>query len=251
MRNDYLAVLAMPNLLATQDYVCDDAWLAQFRQYAILPPEQPYTGNHRLGFYYQWLWQQLLTYHPHYVLLEEEVQLQWNKQTIGSIDFLVKNLLTQELEHWEVAIKFYLAFQNQWPGPNAKDNLDKKAARMITHQLALSDHPAYSTAFKHKPTQRRLIMQGRLFTAWPQQQMASTIATNPHAFNGYWCYQSDALSLTLKSLSKRQWIAPPLFEELTEYLSPQSITVPTQALDQHNTVWFIVPDHWPTHNRDR
>ncbi|GAL05455.1 hypothetical protein JCM19237_545 [Photobacterium aphoticum] len=45
---------------------------------------------------------------------------------------MVKNKCTGELEHWEVAIKFYLAWEQQWPGPNAKDNLDKKAQRMLS-----------------------------------------------------------------------------------------------------------------------
>ncbi len=250
LTKDYLAVLNMPSLISSYDYVCDDAWLETFRKKAQLPTPQKYLGNHRLGFYYQWLWQQLIIHHPDYELIEEEVQLHWNKQTVGSIDFLVKNLLTNDIEHWEVAIKFYLAFDNHWPGPNAKDNLDKKTARMIEHQLTLSEHDAFIQTFDFIPAKRRLIMQGRLFHAWPKPQQGSTININPRAHTGLWCYQSDAEDMILKTLTKKQWIAPPAFVELEEYLDPSQITVPTQAIDSQNKVWFVVPNHWPKHNSE-
>ncbi|MCG3864636.1 MULTISPECIES: DUF1853 family protein [unclassified Photobacterium] len=250
LTKDYLAVLNMPNLISSYDYVCNDTWLEMFKRHAQLPPIESYIGNHRLGFYYQWLWQQWIVHHPDYELLEEEVQLHWNQKTVGSIDFLVKNLLSNEIEHWEVAIKFYLAFENHWPGPNAKDNLDKKTARMIDHQLTLSEHDAFNAKFDEQPTQRRLIMQGRLFHAWPDPQQGSTININPNANTGLWCYQSDAVHLVLKALTKKQWIAPPAFAELDEYLDPDQITVPTQAVDRKDRVWFIVPNHWPKHNSE-
>lgn len=250
LTKDYLAVLNMPNLISSYDYVCDGTWFEVFNRHAQLPCIAPYTGNRRLGFYYQWLWQQLIISHPHYELMEEEVQLNWHKQTVGSIDFLVKNLRTDEIEHWEVAIKFYLAYNNSWPGPNAKDNLDKKTKRMIEHQLRLSEHDAFKTTFDEQPTKRRLIMQGRLFHAWPKPQQGSTININPKANTGLWCYQSDATHLVLKALTKKQWISPPAFAELNEYLDPKKITVPTQAVDKKDRVWFIVPNHWPKHNSE-
>ncbi len=56
--------------------------------------------------------------------------------------------------------------------------------------------------------------------------------------------------MILKALTKKQWIAPPAFVELEEYLDPSQITVPTQAVDSKNKVWFVVPNHWPKHNSE-
>ncbi|PSU97251.1 DUF1853 domain-containing protein [Photobacterium kishitanii] len=245
---DFHALLIMPNIVTDCNYSMSDQWLLQFAKRAIIPTNVSYHGNTRLGFYYQWLWQQLIIHHPDYSLIGEEIQLQWQQQTVGAIDFLVHNHRSDEIEHWEVAIKFYLNFQHQWPGPNANDNLDKKINRMLDHQLQLTDHPAFKQLNYHYPIQRRLIMQGRLFHAWPDSQSGSAITINPTGFKGHWCYCSQAATLTLKILEKRQWIAPPLFSQLTTTVEINDVTVPIQAVDSDNQVWFIVPDHWPRHN---
>ncbi|WP_235869165.1 DUF1853 family protein [Veronia nyctiphanis] len=126
-------------------------------------PLTRYEGGHRIGFYYQWLVQQLLTEHPTYKLLAEEVQVNDNGRTLGSVDFLVE-APGEEIEHWEVAVKFYLAYENQWYGPNAKDTLAKKQQKMLDHQLLITDTKAYQDQFPEmKPAHRRLLMQGRLY----------------------------------------------------------------------------------------
>ena len=253
-RNDINAVLTCPSLTCGQPFVADETWLFDFRAKATIPDHTDYQGNRRLGFYYQWLWQQLIAAHPDYLLVAEEIQLKWNKQTLGAIDFLVKNTITGQLEHWEVAIKFYLAFQNSWPGPNANDNLDKKTARMLEHQLALCDHPAFKQQLAPQfgqPAIKRLIMQGRLFYPHDKHSSGSGIAINPDALNGKWCYQSQAPGLQLKQLSKTHWISPPRYQDLNTYLDTDELSIPTQAVSPDNQVWFVVPDHWPTHNRDR
>ena len=247
---DFHMLLTMPNLVTTCDYAMSNQWLQQFSKRAVIPTAVSYHGNTRLGFYYQWLWQQLIIHHPDYSLIGEEIQLQWQHQTVGAIDFLVHNHCSDEIEHWEVAIKFYLCFQHQWPGPNASDNLDKKTNRMRDHQLQLTAHPAFEHLKYSIPTQRQLIMQGRLFDAWPETQSGSPMVINPTCLKGHWCYCSQASALTLRALEKRQWITPPLFSQLTTTLDIANVTVPTQAVDSNDNVWFIVPNHWPRHNRE-
>lgn len=260
--NDFNAVLTLPSLTNQQRFQIDDAWLTAFKSKAHIPNIEAYEGNRRLGFYYQWLWLQLINSHPDYALVAEEVQLNWQNQTLGAIDFLVKNLRTNEVEHWEVAIKFYLAYQGQWLGPNASDNLDKKTARMVDHQLRLTEHPAYQTVLQSQYgliRHKRLIMQGRLFDCIDDKQQGSNIAINPATVNGKWCFKHQAIALTKQhyqffTLSKPQWICPPRPSTSTQkkspYLELDQLTTPTQAIDQNDQVWFIVPDHWPLHNND-
>ncbi|MGF1686707.1 DUF1853 family protein, partial [Photobacterium japonica] len=195
LRTYFDAVLTLPPLLAGSSLIADKAWLDAFRQRAVLPLSLRYEGNTRLGFFYQWLWAQLIHHHPDYDLVAEEIQLHVDGKTLGAIDFLVANRRSGELEHWEVAIKFYLAWEKSWPGPNAKDNLDKKAHRMQSHQLQLSETPAYHqqcTSRFGQPTVKRLIMQGRLFEPIHGDGTGSAIATNPTAYRGHWCYAADS-----------------------------------------------------------
>lgn len=79
----------------------------------------------RLGFLYQDLCAQLFNAHPDYTIEAEELQLTDSGKTLGAIDFIVHNQRESTLEHWEVAVKFYLLFNQRWYGPNAQDRLDK------------------------------------------------------------------------------------------------------------------------------
>ncbi|PSW18845.1 DUF1853 domain-containing protein [Photobacterium sanctipauli] len=251
--DNYLArtsdcLLTLPPLLAGHADIADQAWFDSFRTRAVLPSAQAYQGNHRLGFFYQWLWQQLIVHHPDYTLVAEELQLQHNKQTLGAIDFLVKNKISGDLEHWEVAIKFYLACGQSWPGPNAIDNLDKKASRMLDHQLLMSQHPAYENQFAAKygtPKVRRLIMQGRLFYPCHSSDIGSAIALNPNVATGKWCYSAQAGKLNLRAIGKPDWIAPPTFEQLEDNPPLSQVTHPTMAVAPDNQIWFVMPEHWP------
>lgn len=251
LRHYFKAVLSLPPLLhSTHDtaLIADQAWLSAFRHAAVIPEQVTYNGNTRLGFFYQWLWQQLITHHPDYEMVAEEIQLHEAGRTVGAIDFLVKNKCSGELEHWEVAIKFYLAWEQQWPGPNAKDNLDKKAQRMLSHQLPLSDSATYRTQFAHQfgqPTVKRLIMQGRLFTPAYRNDTGSSIAINPAASFGQWCYANECERLALRAITKLDWIAPPRYALLSPTPSLSTVTHPTMAVAPDEQLWFVMPRHWP------
>ncbi|MCW8327568.1 DUF1853 family protein [Photobacterium sp. SDRW27] len=247
-RNTAGAVLHLPPLLTGHPFIADQCWLDAFRAGAKLPENLNYQGGKRLGFYYQWLWQQLILNHPDYELLGEELQLTVDKKTLGAIDFLVKNLQTEQIEHWEVAIKFYLAYEHSWPGPNARDNLDKKAKRMLTHQLMLSSHPAYKATLEQqygRPDVRRLIMQGRLFYPAHAGDSGSDIELNPDAAKGLWCYSQQAQTLDLRRIAKPEWIAPPSFESLKQEPPLTAVTNPTMAVAPDNQIWFVMPEKWP------
>src|SRR5690554_5676651 len=68
--------------------------------------------------------------HNSYHLLGNNIQLIEDNKTIGEIDFLLKDQITQEYIHLEFALKYYLKVQ--WKGqliflgPNVNDQLRKK-----------------------------------------------------------------------------------------------------------------------------
>ncbi|MGR5144565.1 DUF1853 family protein [Photobacterium sp. DNB23_23_1] len=248
VNNSLNAILKLSPLLAAHPFIADQEWLDDFASQAVLPNEVEYQGGRRLGYFYQWLWQQLILHHPRYELLAEEAQLTVNKRTLGAIDFLVKDLHSGRVEHWEVAIKFFLAYEGSWPGPNARDNLDKKANKMLSHQLMISDHPAfikqYQTQFG-KIERRRLIMQGRLFYPAFEGYTGSDIKLAKGATHGLWCYSQQAAGLDLRPIAKPEWIAPPCFRQIADEPVLTSVSNPTMAIAPDDKVWFVMPEHWP------
>ncbi|WP_230659206.1 DUF1853 family protein [Psychrobacter sp. I-STPA10] len=67
---------------------------------------------HRLGFHFEgllhfWLIDGFIhKCHP-FEVLAHNIQLYRDKQTIGELDFIIRNHQTNEIEHWELAIKFF------------------------------------------------------------------------------------------------------------------------------------------------
>ncbi|WP_117233389.1 DUF1853 family protein [Vibrio maerlii] len=209
-----------------------------------------YQGNPRLGFIYQHLVSYHLNTSNQYSIALEELQLNRdNGQTLGAIDFIVQDRVTQQYQHWEVAIKFYLLHQGIWYGPNAHDQLDKKLDRMLHHQLKMSSsdpflksHPDYHQA------EEKLLMQGRLYInpfsdeATPDECLGFPL--NKTQINGYWCYQSQwhQIEEPLYELEKPQWATGlDVFDSPIEELNGRF----THAQTKSGQFWFIVVDTWP------
>lgn len=211
-----------------------------------------YQGNPRLGFIYQYLCQQLFTLTPRYSAVSEEIQLNEQGKTLGSIDFIAKNRQTNEYEHWEVAVKFYLLHQGLWYGPNAEDRLDIKLAHMLNHQLPLStskifceNYPLWGNA---KP---RLLMQGRLYTnpfqpeTIPDECLGYPL--NRSQIQGHWCYQDQfpLIDEPLYHLDKPQWLTG-RDKHTARCLANNVKEGFVHCQSESGLFWFIMPRHWPT-----
>ncbi|SUP09810.1 type II citrate synthase [Vibrio metschnikovii] len=208
-----------------------------------------YQGNQRLGFIYQFLCQQLFTATPRYNAVSEEIQLNQQGTTLGSIDFIAKNRKTEQYEHWEVAVKFYLLHQGNWYGPNAEDRLDLKLNHMLNHQLPLSSNEAFC---KHYPlwanAKPHLLMQGRLYTnpfqpePVPNECLGHPL--NPSQIQGHWCYQhqQSLIDEPLYRLEKPQWLTG-RDKQSPRYQGEDLGFVHCQS--QSGLFWFIMPNDWP------
>ncbi|WP_153447454.1 DUF1853 family protein [Vibrio algicola] len=214
----------------------------------------PYSGNARLGFWYQHLCLQHFQSHPDYHVVAEEIQLNQNGRTIGAIDFILEHIPSKTVEHWEVASKFYLLFDGLWYGPNSQDRLDLKLNHMLTHQLQMSQHPSFKAhhgkfnapQFDHiKP---KLLLQGRLYT---NPFLAQTIPTtclghdiDASQINGHWCFyhQRDLIHESLYVLKKGQWLTGKDREsELLQQTNDQFVHCQSES----GRFWFVLPDTWP------
>lgn len=209
-----------------------------------------YQGNPRLGFLYQYLCTELLTHSGCYQLEAEEIQINRESgQTLGAIDLILNNEAGNQLEHWEVAIKFYLLHQGTWYGPNAHDQLDKKLDRMLTHQLKMSSCAEFLTQYpQYQDMSEHLLLQGRLYINpfSPEQVPSECLGyrLNQSQISGYWCYQSQwqQIGAPLYPLEKPQWATG-----TTEFENP--IEKPdgrfVHAQTKEGQFWFVVPDSWP------
>ncbi|MCL9782583.1 DUF1853 family protein [Vibrio sp. S4M6] len=225
-------------------------WQASPVQNVQMDWPESYQGNPRLGFVYQYIFSQLFSQANNYQLLAEEIQLNQNGKTLGAIDFIVNNLALNQVEHWEIAIKFYLLHEERWYGPSAHDRLDLKLARMLEHQLNMSTSDAFQQAYPQwENISKHLLMQGRLYTnpfanyPIPTTCLAETLCQS--RIKGYWCYQHQQhlIEEPLFSLVKHQWITG--LETFQTPAEPVSSSHARHYQTATGTFWFIVPDHWP------
>lgn len=210
--------------------------------------EDDYQGSARLGFVYQELCRRLFARHPDYRIIAQEVQLREGKQTVGAIDFLLRH--KEQTEHWEVAIKFYLLKEGLWYGPDSRDRLDIKLARMLDHQLTISNTPAFKSVFTDiGPVTPKLLMQGRLylnpFTPEPLPQHCLGHPLNLEQAKGLWCHQHQMKQIDepLYQLEKRYWIMgnPKLTIPVTQLPTDRAIHCQSAS----GQFWMIVPNSWP------
>lgn len=227
--NDLAWVLGSPSLIKANiktDQI-DKATLADYQSRLEELDKNPTPLNAlktgRLGVYFESLlafWLNDNAYQQRYRCVAHNLAVHdTNKQTLGEFDFIVANSTTNNtLEHWEVAVKFYLGVpqvdgSNHWVGPNKNDTLERKLTHLVEHQLRLSEHPAAQRLLHeslHKnlndttlaePTssieERRLFVKGQLFYHWRSNSQIETPfndplpALNPEHLRGYWYHQTD------------------------------------------------------------
>jgi hypothetical protein len=97
--------------------------------------------GHQLECYFQFLIE-----NSYYETLTSNLQIIVDKITIGELDFILRDTITNQLIHVEIATKFYLydpTFEDElkrWIGPNRKDSLLQKMDKLQKKQFPLLYH---------------------------------------------------------------------------------------------------------------
>ncbi len=172
----------------------------------------------RLGIRFEallsfWLKDQAGIWHD-FELLAQNIQLKDHKRTIGEIDFLIKNKLTSEIEHWELSLKFYLGEGQlqpfDWRGLNDRDTFGRKIKHTIQRQFNV-EHIEHDTLGKKSIQTRRAVFKGRLFYPDPQhdaaQQHVDLTWLDPAHLRGTWGYHLPASSIWRRA-ARREWLTP-------------------------------------------
>ena len=245
-----------------------NAWLGQ-------------RNDRRLGARFEGLWHYFLEQHSFYDVLTYNRQIFDGKQTIGALDFLIRDHFRHGVVHLELAVKFYLyvpgvpgASLAQWIGPNPDDNLELKYRHLLDHQLPLSGDSRTCRDLRQQgltlPDRQWGAMKGVLFRPLEHAQMAVT-APAPVITDcsyGWWLRSSDSRLLTerwprhqWRLMAKTTWLDPE--ERGDKLIDPQHldttllqqgpIMVTGTAATGHGERQrasktekvFIVPEQWP------
>ncbi len=130
--------------------------------------------DRRLGKYFETLWFYWFSNSPRYEMVGNNLQIIVDGETLGEIDFIVLDKVTDKLVHWEVAVKFYLGLGDtrkmcNWHGPNYRDRLDIKVDHLQQRQSMLSKDPRVEEWLRQKGLsidQCAVILKGRLYYPW-------------------------------------------------------------------------------------
>lgn len=237
--------------------------------------------HYRLGHYFESLYACLLQDLLGWNILARNLQIRVAGMTLGELDFVVQNPQTQKIEHHEIAIKFYLGYGGSdglppgWYGPNPRDRLDIKTARLLQLQSQRIHQPATADVLAQHgialPTHSRVFMPGYLFYPLPavphpasQRPVLPNNVPSDHS-QGQWLYLDNvatAASHTWVPLKKPHWLGPwcqpaapdnnatqQTLDEISTTNSPRLFAA-LQHDAEHN-LWietervFVVPPHWP------
>ncbi len=155
-----------------------------------------------------WFWLLDHAYHP-YELLGHSIQKIDGRKTVGELDFVLRNTATAEIEHWEVALKYYLAEGDfslpYWYGLNRSDTLSRKLNHFTQKQFQFED------ALGQNIQRRFCILKGQLYL--PEFSLRSPLPdwVNPARRIGHWGQYIPSGSEHYYRLQRHEWICPQEF----------------------------------------
>lgn len=228
-------------------------------------------GPMPMGRYFEQLIFFAIQHDSEYELLEENRQIFDGKITRGELDLILHNHRSGAIEHWEIALKFYLQIQNNSQpeymlGPSTRDNLGKKLEKLLGAQIPLSqideiqkDYPAIEP---------KLMVKGIFFYPWQQNWSLSEGVSTDH-LKGAWLSLETLASISDSSgkwllRKKPSWIGGLQFsndkslQSITEIAAQCSVAFAEKKGPQFisrfkllDGIWleesyfFVCPDKWP------
>ena len=227
-------------------------------------PLLDYLAQHcsspRLGLLFESYWHFFLREDPDTTLVANNVPVRAQGRTLGEFDVIYYCHQRRTHVHLELALKFFMATAtapepknslSYWLGPNSRDRLDIKWARMASHQLALVYAPESReilNEFGVDDFVQEAAVKGWLF------HHSQTIPIHPAIHSehpkGIWQTRSEFLEsedpTQWRYLSKPHWLgdwddSDPLAEKPLRLATERPIMVLTNSGQRR----MIAPDNWP------
>jgi hypothetical protein len=228
-------------------------------------------GAMPMGRYFEQLLIFALEKDPYYEVLASNVQIVDQKITVGELDLVIWDRLSEEKVHWEVALKFYLQVGNtghhdNFIGPSRRDYLGRKMTKLYKQQMPLAQHPKILKEFGPLPS--RLFLKGQLFYPFLKRGIPPNQGDGHADRHNYmsivefenWAQKDQGFLL----LKKPNWIGPAYTKDAKELLykntaiallkseiaridRPQLIAEMQTISDVYieKQRFFICPNTWP------
>jgi len=107
----------------------------------IIPNDFQIRENTLLGKRAEVFFLKAISEQKHYEVLASQIQLIENGITLGELDYILKDTVSNQCYHVELSYKLYLFDSNassglkQWVGPNRRDSLHKKWSKLQNSQF--------------------------------------------------------------------------------------------------------------------
>lgn len=224
----------------------------------------------RLGHYFEQLIFFWLQHSDRYMIFAKNKPLiTEKKQTLGEVDLIVKDAIKNIYEHWELAVKYYLAYttkgKTKYIGPNANDYFHLKLQKLKEHQCKiLESHEGKKFLEELEITniKPKLYVKGFLYYH-PKQQHIPYENINPKHSKSWWIYLKEAEDFLEDNqefaiVHKNQWLGTPdlpkdllqkkkcikcLHQELNK--SPRSLYLACYKNSKLMSHGFVVHNKWP------
>ena len=142
-----------------------------------------------------------------YKLIGSNIQIIENKHTLGEIDFLLFDKLTEKPLHVELVYKLYIydpGFSSEvdrWIGPNRRDSFSQKLSKLKSRQFPLLHRPEtfrYLQNFNLKPeaVDQQLCFKAKLFLP-ERKDLIEQDFINPECLTGNW--------FTMEEFMQKNW----------------------------------------------
>lgn len=149
-------------------------------------------------------------------ILVQNRQIIQNKETLGELDFLLKDPASGEIAHVEMIYKFYLfdpdtgtSELDHLIGPNKRDSLNQKLNRLHKKQFPLLFHPATRELLESLKIDPHHVVQKMCFKASvflpKQRENSSFTSINPETIAGFWIRASE---FTFETYGKNRFFIP-------------------------------------------
>ena len=191
-------------------------------------------GNQKLGLYFEKALHEWIAQEPKLALIAHNLIVRSKTNTLGEFDLIVRN--ENWIEHWEIAVKFFLGICNRknvdhWIGPNPRDTLARKLDSLQNRQIRLGENPDAKRILRQRGIEidrRRIIFKGRLFHPYKVFKMSRFEVPediNPLHQKGWWLrweeldHHEELKNSYFKLLKKEELLCPFKFTDTEELIS--------------------------------
>jgi len=161
----------------------------------------PLPGNLRLGHQIEHIFRQLIEHSATFSIVLHNLPISKEGQTLGEIDFILRNSTTDKLIHVELTYKFYLILPEvadpirKLIGPNRRDKFSYKVSKIRDRQFGLLDTAEGAEALHQHSIDPSEIEHQCCFKAQLFQPYGSTEVQigsfNQACIRGYWLNFND------------------------------------------------------------